>query len=193
MERFVNLIKKNKGIKLEMIDKNSKFIKLNICILTISSTRDLSNDKSGDVLEDKITDFGHLMYERKIVKDCKEEIQKIILDWSKCRNIDVIITSGGTGLTETDVTPEALSEVFEKTIDGFSIIFHQISYSKINTSTIQSRALAGILNEKFIFALPGSPNAVKDGWDEILKFQLDSRHKPCNFVEIIPRLKEVID
>ena len=186
MERFVNLIKKNKGIKLEMIDENSKFIKLNICILTISSTRDLSNDKSGDVLEDKITDFGHLMYERKIVKDCKEEIQKIILDWSNSKNIDVIITSGGTGLTETDVTPEALSEVFEKTIDGFSIIFHQISYSKINTSTIQSRALAGILNEKFIFALPGSPNAVKDGWDEILKFQLDSRHKPCNFVEIIP-------
>ena len=190
MERFVNLVRKNKGIKLDMIDKNLGFIKLNICILTISSTRDLSNDKSGDVLEHKINDFGHSIYERKIVKDCKKEIQKIILNWSNIKNIDVIITTGGTGLTETDVTPEALSEIFEKTIDGFSVIFHQISYSKINTSTIQSRALAGIFNEKFIFALPGSPNAVKDGWDEILKFQLDSRHKPCNFVEIIPRLKE---
>ena len=169
----------------------SKFIKLNICILTISSSRTLADDKSGNVLEKKISEFGHSIYERKIVKDNKSEIQKIIINWGNDSNIDVIITTGGTGLTGSDVTPEALEEIFEKTIDGFSIIFHQISYKKIKTSTIQSRATAGIYNNKFIFALPGSPNAVADGWDEILKFQLDSRHQPCNFVDIMPRLTEI--
>mgnify|MGYP001287432542 CR=1 FL=1 len=173
-----------------MTDPISEFIKLNICILTISSSRTLQNDKSGEVLEKKINEFGHSIYERKIVKDNKNEIQKNIINWGNDKNIDVIITTGGTGLTGSDVTPEALEEIFEKTIDGFSIIFHQISYEKIKTSTIQSRATAGIYNSKFIFALPGSPNAVADGWDEILKFQLDSRHKPCNFVDIIPRLIE---
>jgi molybdenum cofactor biosynthesis protein B len=168
----------------------SEFIKLNICILTISSSRTSANDKSGDVLEKKISEFGHLIYERQIVKDDKNEIQKKIIDWGNNKKIDVIITTGGTGLTGSDVTPEALGDIFEKTIDGFSIIFHQISYKKIKTSTIQSRATAGIYNNKFIFALPGSPGAVADGWDEILKFQLDSRHKPCNFVDIMPRLTE---
>ena len=168
----------------------SEFIKLNICILTISSSRTLQNDKSGDVLEKKISEFGHSIYQRKIVKDNKIEIQKNIINWGNNENIDVIITTGGTGLTGSDVTPEALEEIFEKTIEGFSIIFHQISFKKIKTSTIQSRATAGIYNNKFIFALPGSPSAVADGWDEILKFQLDSRHKPCNFVEIMPRLIE---
>ena len=171
----------------------SKFIKLNICILTISSSRTLADDKSGNVLEKKISEFGHSIYERKIVKDNKSEIQKIIINWGNDSNIDVIITTGGTGLTGSDVTPEALEEIFEKTIDGFSIIFHQISYKKIKTSTIQSRATAGIYNNKFIFALPGSPNAVADGWDEILKFQLDSRHQPCNFVDIMPRLTEILN
>jgi molybdenum cofactor biosynthesis protein B len=168
----------------------SEFIKLNICILTISSSRTSANDKSGDVLEKKISEFGHLIYKRQIVKDDKNEIQKKIIDWGNNKKIDVIITTGGTGLTGSDVTPEALGDIFEKTIDGFSIIFHQISYKKIKTSTIQSRATAGIYNNKFIFALPGSPGAVADGWDEILKFQLDSRHKPCNFVDIMPRLTE---
>ena len=168
----------------------SEFIKLNICILTISSSRTLQNDKSGDVLEKKISEFGHSIYQRKIIKDNKIEIQKNIINWGNNENIDVIITTGGTGLTGSDVTPEALEEIFEKTIEGFSIIFHQISFKKIKTSTIQSRATAGIYNNKFIFALPGSPSAVADGWDEILKFQLDSRHKPCNFVEIMPRLIE---
>ena len=168
----------------------SEFIKLNICILTISSSRTLQNDKSGDVLEKKISEFGHSIFQRKIVKDNKTEIQKNIINWGNNNNIDVIITTGGTGLTGSDVTPEALEEIFEKTIDGFSTVFHQISFEKIKTSTIQSRATAGIYNNKFIFALPGSPNAVADGWDEILKFQLDSRHEPCNFVDIMPRLKE---
>ena len=171
----------------------SKFIKLNICILTISSSRTLADDKSGNVLEKKISEFGHTIYDRKIVKDNKNEIQKIVINWGNDSNIDVIITTGGTGLTGSDVTPEALEEIFEKTIDGFSIIFHQISYKKIKTSTVQSRATAGIYNNKFIFALPGSPNAVADGWDEILKFQLDSRHQPCNFVDIMPRLTEIVN
>ena len=171
----------------------SKFIKLNICILTISSSRTLADDKSGNVLEKKISEFGHSIYERKIVKDNKSEIQKIVINWGNDSNIDVIITTGGTGLTGSDVTPEALEEIFEKTIDGFSIIFHQISYKKIKTSTLQSRATAGIYNSKFISALPGSPNAVADGWDEILKFQLDSRHQPCNFVDIMPRLTEILN
>ena len=171
----------------------SKFIKLNICILTISSSRSLTDDKSGNVLEKKISEFGHSIYERKIVKDNKSEIQKVVINWCNDSNIDAIITTGGTGLTGSDVTPEALEEIFEKTIDGFSIIFHKISYKKIKTSTIQSRATAGIYNNKFIFALPGSPNAVADGWDEILKFQLDSRHQPCNFVDIMPRLTEIIN
>ena len=168
----------------------SEFIKLNICILTISSSRTLQNDKSGDVLEKKISEFGHSIYQRKIIKDSKTQIQKNIINWGNNENIDVIITTGGTGLTGSDVTPEALKEIFEKTIDGFSIIFHQISFKKIKTSTIQSRATAGVYNNKFIFALPGSPSAVADGWDEILKYQLDSRHKPCNFVDIMPRLIE---
>tara|TARA_B100000614_G_scaffold230307_1_gene223532 strand:- start:442 stop:966 length:525 start_codon:yes stop_codon:yes gene_type:complete len=173
-----------------MTDPISEFIKLNICILTISSSRTLQNDKSGDVLEKKISEFGHSVYDRKIVKDNKDKIQENIINWGNDKNIDVIITTGGTGLTGSDVTPESLEEIFEKTIDGFSILFHKISYEKIKTSTIQSRTTAGIFNNKFIFALPGSPSAVTDGWDEILKFQLDSRHRPCNFVDIMPRLAE---
>ena len=173
-----------------MTDPISEFIKLNICILTISSSRTLQNDKSGDVLEKKISEFGHSVYDRKIVKDNKDKIQENIINWGNDKNIDVIITTGGTGLTGSDVTPESLEEIFEKTIDGFSILFHKISYEKIKTSTIQSRATAGIFNNKFIFALPGSPSAVTDGWDEILKFQLDSRHRPCNFIDIMPRLAE---
>ena len=168
----------------------SEFIKLNICILTISSSRTLQNDKSGDVLEKKISEFGHSIYQRKIIKDSKTQIQKNIINWGNNNNNDVIITTGGTGLTGSDVTPEALEEIFEKTIDGFSTVFHQISFEKIKTSTIQSRATAGVYKNKFIFALPGSPSAVADGWDEILKYQLDSRHKPCNFVDIMPRLIE---
>ena len=170
--------------------KDLKFKKLKICILTISSSRNLSNDKSGNTLEGRVKGFGHELFDRKIVTDNKESIKEIITRWSSNESINVIITTGGTGLTETDVTPEALEEIFEKKIPGFSIIFHKISFEKIKTSTIQSRATAGILMQTLIFALPGSPNAVKDGWDDILKHQLDSRHKPCNFVEILPRLKE---
>ena len=168
-------------------------MKVNIALLTVTDTRTLKTDKSGNILVKKIKKARHNLVEREICKDSKKDIKKILKGWLKKKKIDVIITTGGTGLTGSDVTPEALEEIFEKTIDGFSIIFHQISYKKIKTSTIQSRATAGIYNNKFIFALPGSPNAVADGWDEILKFQLDSRHQPCNFVDIMPRLTEIVN
>ena len=168
-------------------------MKVNIALLTVTDTRTLKTDKSGNILVKKIKKAQHNLVEREICKDSKKDIKKILKGWLKKKKIDVIITTGGTGLTGSDVTPEALEEIFEKTIDGFSIIFHQISYKKIKTSTVQSRATAGIYNSKFIFALPGSPNAVADGWDEILKFQLDSRHQPCNFVDIMPRLTEIVN
>ena len=170
-----------------------KFLPVSIALLTVSDTRIFENDKSGNLLAKKIEQSGHILFDRKIVKDEILDIQKISKKWIKNSNVEVIISTGGTGLTGSDVTPEALEEIFEKTIDGFSIIFHKISYKKIKTSTIQSRATAGIYNGKFIFALPGSPSAVADGWDEILKFQLDSRHQPCNFVDIMPRLTEIIN
>ena len=168
-------------------------MKVNIALLTVTDTRTLKTDKSGNILVKKIKKARHNLVEREICKDSKKDIKKILKGWLEKKKIDVIITTGGTGLTGSDVTPEALEEIFEKTIDGFSIIFHQISYKKIKTSTVQSRATAGIYNSKFIFALPGSPNAVADGWDEILKFQLDSRHQPCNFVDIMPRLTEIVN
>ena len=168
-------------------------MKVNIALLTVTDTRTFDNDKSGAILVEKIQSANHNLIDRKICKDNKDDIVLILKEWIKKDDIDVIITTGGTGLTGSDVTPEALEEIFEKTIDGFSIIFHQISYKKIKTSTVQSRATAGIYNSKFIFALPGSPNAVADGWDEILKFQLDSRHQPCNFVDIMPRLTEIVN
>ncbi|MEE3165257.1 MAG: molybdenum cofactor biosynthesis protein B [Pseudomonadota bacterium] len=172
------------------INKEEKFVPINISVLTISDTRTLENDKSGDLLSERIQSSGHKLYKRDIIKDDKGKIKKIIKDWSSDEHLNTIITTGGTGLTGRDLTPEALEEIFEKKIDGFSIIFHLMSYKKIGTSTLQSRTTAGILNSTYIFALPGSLNAVKDGWDNILKFQLDSRFKPCNFVEIIPRLDE---
>ena len=145
---------------------------------------------SGNILKEKIKNSGHKLFNYKIIKDDKKLIRNIVLKWSKNEETNVIITSGGTGLTGRDVTPEAVEEILEKKIEGFSTIFHMISFLKIKTSTIQSRALAGILNETLIFCLPGSPNAVTDAWDEILAYQLDIRHKPCNFIEIIPRLQE---
>ncbi len=172
------------------IDQEEEFIPINISVLTISDTRTLEDDKSGDLLCERIQSSGHKLYKREIIEDDKGKIKKIIKDWSSDDHLNAIITTGGTGLTGRDLTPEALEEIFEKKIDGFSTIFHLMSYEKIGTSTLQSRTTAGILNSTYIFALPGSPNAVKDGWDNILKFQLDRRFKPCNFVEIIPRLDE---
>ncbi|MBN7807458.1 molybdenum cofactor biosynthesis protein B [Agrobacterium rosae] len=166
------------------------FIPVGIAVLTVSDTRTLADDKSGDTLVARIAEAGHLLVDRAIVADDKAAIQAQVRSWTLSDEIDVVITTGGTGFTGRDVTPEALEPMFEKRMDGFSAVFHRISYDKINTSTIQSRATAGLANSTFIFVLPGSPGACKDAWDGILKAQLDYRHMPCNFVEIMPRLDE---
>ncbi|MFZ1773106.1 MAG: molybdenum cofactor biosynthesis protein B [Rhizobiaceae bacterium] len=172
------------------IDETRPFIALGIAVLTVSDTRTLENDKSGTTLADRIADAGHKLAARAIVRDDIGEIRAIVTQWSNDPAIDAIITTGGTGFTGRDVTPEALEPLFEKHMDGFSAVFHRISYEKIGTSTIQSRATGGVLNATYVFVLPGSPGACKDGWDHILKDQLDYRHMPCNFVEIMPRLDE---
>ena len=172
-----------------MIVQND-FISINIAIVTISDTRIMNNDKSGDVLVERVKNFGHKVISREIVKDDYDKIFNLFQKLTKNKNIDVIISTGGTGLTGRDITPEVMKTLFEKTIDGFGEMFRWLSYKKIGTSALQSRALAGVANGTYIFCLPGSPSACKDGWDEILKYQLDVRHKPCNFLEIMPRLEE---
>jgi len=167
-----------------------EFIPVRIAVMTVSDTRTRDNDVSGDTLEARIRDAGHVVADRAIVADDVGRITDQLVKWIADPEIDVIISTGGTGLTGRDVTPEAFRSVFEKEIDGFSAVFHRISYDKIGTSTIQSRACAGVSKGTYLFALPGSPGAVKDGWDGILKQQLDYRHKPCNFIEIMPRLEE---
>ena len=167
-----------------------KFVPVRIAILTISDTRTLETDVSGQTLADRVAGTGHLLSARKIVKDDVRAIRHVIRDWTSRADVDVIITTGGTGLTGHDVTVEAMRPLFEKEIDGFSTLFHMISFPKIGTSTIQSRACAGVMKGRYIFCLPGSPGACKDGWDQILQPQLDYTHKPCNFVEIMPRLQE---
>ncbi len=166
------------------------FIPVRIAILTVSDTHTLADDSSGQVLSERVAAAGHLLSARKIVKDDIRAIRHIIRDWTNRNDIEAIITTGGTGLTGHDVTVEAVRPLFDKEIDGFGTLFHIVSFAKIGTSTIQSRAVAGIMKGKYIFCLPGSPGACRDGWDEILKQQLDSTHKPCNFVEIMPRLEE---
>ena len=166
------------------------FIPVGIAVLTVSDTRTLADDKSGDTLIARIAEAGHRLVARAIVPDDKERIRTQVEAWTKDDAIDVVITTGGTGFTGRDVTPEALEPLFEKRMDGFSEVFHRISYDKIGTATIQSRATGGVANATFIFVLPGSPGACKDAWDGILKAQLDYRHMPCNFVEIMPRLDE---
>jgi molybdopterin adenylyltransferase len=169
---------------------NKHFVPVRIAVMTVSDTRTRADDTSGDILEARIKSAGHVLAARVIVPDDKAKIAAQLKKWIAEPNIDVVISTGGTGLTGRDVTPEAFRSVFEKEIDGFSALFHRISFEKIGTSTIQSRACAGVAKGTYLFALPGSPGAVKDGWDGILKQQLDSRHKPCNFVDIMPRLKE---
>jgi molybdenum cofactor biosynthesis protein B len=173
-----------------MSDTSRPFIPVNIAVLTVSDTRTLDNDKSGDSLVARITEAGHRLADRAIVADDREAIFNTVRDWTLSESVDVVITTGGTGFTGRDVTPEALEPLFEKRMDGFSEVFHRISYDKIGTSTIQSRATGGVANATYIFVLPGSPGACKDAWDGILKAQLDYRHMPCNFVEIMPRLDE---
>jgi len=166
------------------------FIQVRIAVMTVSDTRTRENDVSGDTLAARIEEAGHIVAARTIVHDDKTAIASQLKAWIAHPEVDVVISTGGTGLTGRDVTPEAFRSVFEKEIDGFSAIFHRISFDKIGTSTIQSRACAGLAGGTYLFALPGSPGAVKDGWDGILKAQLDYRHRPCNFVEIMPRLEE---
>lgn len=175
---------------MSRIDESRSFLPVKIAVLTVSDTRTLAEDKSGNTLEKRLLDAGHLLADRAIVKDDVDAIQAKLRGWIKDENVDVVITTGGTGFTGRDVTPEAAEPLFEKRMDGFSEVFHRISYDKIGTSTIQSRATAGVAGATFIFCLPGSPGACKDAWDGILKLQLDYRHMPCNFVEIMPRLDE---
>ena len=172
------------------IDEAKAFVPLNIAVLTISDTRSLADDKSGTTLADRLTDAGHALAKREIVTDDVENIRAVVRSWIADPGIDAIITTGGTGFTGRDVTPEAIEPLFEKRMDGFSIAFHMLSHAKIGASTIQSRATAGTANATFIFCLPGSPGACRDGWDGILEAQLDYRTRPCNFVEIMPRLDE---
>jgi molybdopterin adenylyltransferase len=172
------------------IDETRPFIPLGIAVLTVSDTRTLADDRSGDTLVARLTTAGHRLADRAIVPDDIEAIRAAARGWVADEKVDVIITTGGTGFTGRDVTPEALEPLFDKRMEGFSTLFHQLSAEKIGTSTLQSRATAGLAQQTFIFCLPGSPGACKDGWDGILSTQLDYRHLPCNFVEIMPRLDE---
>jgi molybdopterin adenylyltransferase len=167
-----------------------EFLPAGIAVITISDTRSAADDKSGDTLASRITDAGHTLCERLIVKDDVRQIRATMRKLVKRKDIDVIITTGGTGLTGRDVTVEAMRPLFDKEIEGFGVVFHMISFQKIKTSTIQSRATAGVVSGTYVFCLPGSPGACRDGWDEILVHQLDYRHHPCNFIEIMPRLDE---
>ena len=163
---------------------------VNIALLTVTDTRTIDNDKSGSILVKKIKEAKHNLIDRKICKDNKDEIVIILNQWIQNNKIDIIITTGGTGLTGRDITPEALNEIADKHIPGFGEIFRYMSLKSVGTSSIQSRACAILANGKYVFALPGSSGGVTDAWDGILKYQLDINHKPCNFVELIPRLKE---
>ena len=165
-------------------------MRVNIALLTVTDTRTLKDDKSGAILTNKISEANHNLVDRKICKDNKKDIKKIIKNWLKKKNIDVIITTGGTGLTGRDITPEAIDEIADKHIPGFGEIFRMISLGTVGTSSFQSRACAVLAKGKYVFVLPGSSGGVTDAWDKILKFQLDINHKPCNFVELFPRLKE---
>lgn len=172
------------------IDDGREFIPLRIAVLTVSDTRDIADDKSGAMLVARIEAAGHALADRAIVPDDIESIRGQVRRWVNDPEVDIVITTGGTGFTGRDVTPEAVEPIFEKRMDGFSTAFHMISFPKIGTSTVQTRATAGVANATFIFCLPGSPGACRDGWDDILVHQLDYRFRPCNFVELMPRLDE---
>ncbi|MBK8161412.1 MAG: molybdenum cofactor biosynthesis protein B [Rhodospirillaceae bacterium] len=175
---------------MSRIDEQRPFLAVRIAILTVSDTRTAADDRSGDTLVELLQRDGHTLAARAIVKDEVASIAGQLYDWIENPEVDVVISTGGTGVTGRDVTPEAFESVFEKKIDGFGELFRWISYQKIKTSTIQSRAVGGVAGGTYLFALPGSPSACRDGWDEILKWQLDYRHRPCNLVELMPRLTE---
>lgn len=172
------------------IDESKPFIAVNIAVLTVSDTRTVATDTSGDTLAARIVDAGHSVIARDIVRDDADVIERLLRKWIGNPEIDVIITSGGTGVTGRDVTPEAFERVLEKKIEGFGELFRMLSYQKIGTSTMQSRAIGGVAHGTYMFALPGSTGACKDAWDDILVWQLDNRHRPCNLVELMPRLQE---
>jgi molybdenum cofactor biosynthesis protein B len=178
--------------RMSRIDESRKFLPVAIAVLTVSDTRDAASDSSGDALAARIAEAGHHLAARAILKDDADAIAAQLRDWVADPGIDVVISTGGTGVTGRDVTPEAFGRVLEKTIEGFGELFRMLSYQKIGTSTMQSRALGGVAGGTYLFALPGSTGAVKDGWDDILRFQLDSRHRPCNLVELMPRLREYL-
>ncbi len=175
---------------MSRIDNTKDFIPVRIAVLTVSDTRSLDEDRSGDVLVDRIAGAGHILADRKIIRDERTQIADQLRAWIANPDIDVVISTGGTGLTGRDVTVEAHRDVYEKEIDAFGTIFTIVSMQKIGTSAVQSRATAGVAGGTYLFALPGSPGACRDAWDEILALQLDFRHRPCNFVEILPRLDE---
>jgi molybdopterin adenylyltransferase len=172
------------------IDETARFLPVRIAVATVSDTRDASNDTSGDTLAARVEAAGHVLAARTIIRDEAAAIEAQLRAWIADPGVDVVITTGGTGVTGRDVTPETFKKVLDKEIEGFGELFRWISFGKIGTSTMQSRALGGVADGTYLFALPGSTGAVKDGWDEILRFQLDSRHKPCNLAELMPRLKE---
>lgn len=172
------------------IDESRQFCPVNIAILTISDSRTLETDKSGQVLVGRLEAAGHRLMQRRVVRDDCEEIVAVLREWVANPEVDVVITTGGTGVTGRDVTPEALAQVWEKEIPGFGELFRRISYEKIGLSALQSRATAGVAQGTYLFALPGSSGACGDGWDEILRWQLDSRYRPCNLVSLMPRLSE---
>lgn len=172
------------------IDESRAFVAVNIAILTVSDSRTAANDKSGDILVERLRGAGHNLADRAIVTDETDLIIAQLNRWIDDDGVDVVIATGGTGVTGRDVTPEAFHAVYEKEIPGFGEIFRMISWDKIRTSTIQSRTTAGVARGTYLFALPGSPGACRDGWDEILRLQLDIRYRPCNFVELMPRLRE---
>lgn len=172
------------------LDDSKEFIPVRIAVLTVSDSRSMDEDRSGDVLVARLTAAGHVLADRKIIRDERDQIAAQLRDWCAQPDIDVIISTGGTGLTGRDVTVEAHRDVYEKEIEAFGTVFTMVSMDKIGTSAVQSRATGGVAQGTYLFALPGSPGACKDAWDEILKWQLDYRHLPCNFVEIMPRLDE---
>lgn len=178
-------LKPGGGLNLEL-----PFKPVRVAVLTISDTRDEESDTSGQILVDRVKAAGHELGGRAVVRDDVEQIRQQVRAWIADQAVDAIVTTGGTGLTGRDVTPQALEPLFDKKIDGFSVIFHLVSYASVGLSTLQSRATAGLIDGVFVFCLPGSNGAVRDGWDKVISAQLDSRHKPCNMVELMPRLLE---
>ena len=172
------------------IDESRPFKPVRIAVLTVSDTRGIDDDTSGTLLANRLTEAGHQLADRASARDETADIQAVVKRWAADPEIDAVITTGGTGLTGRDVTPEAVRPLFEKEIDGFSVLMHMISFQKVGTSTVQARSLGGVINGTYVFCVPGSPGACRDAWDGILKAQLDFRHWPCNFVEIMPRLQE---